>query len=452
MFDLGIENGVVVDPRGRSRRNVYVQAGRVAAVTSEYPDARERCDAGGLLVMPGMVDAHVHLMDPADTSREDFPAGTTAAAAAGVTTIIEHTHGRPVRTAADLEEKRRYLQDRSLVDFGLAAHAWPEGRDEVASLWQAGASFLKVFTCTTHGIPGFSPGALLDLFRRTAAVGASCLVHCEDDSITAAAEQALRAAGSSGGDVIPLWRNREAELVGVSEAALLAARTKAPITVAHISYPEALRVVEFARSLGGAISAETCPQYLSLFEAEVLEHGAFRKFTPPARAGSQADLADMWTALRAGRLTYVSSDHAPSTVVHKQGGIWEAPFGLPGLDTTFPVLLDAAHRGLLSYEEVVRVYAEAPARVFGFFPRKGALLPGSDADIVLVAPEAAWQVANEEILSRAGWSPFAGRRLVGRAVRTYLRGTLAAAEHRPAAAPGLGRFLPGPGAAASGTR
>ena len=446
MFDLGIENGLVVSPQGRRRANVYVLEGRVAALTPEIHPASERFDAGGLLVMPGMVDAHVHFMDPADPSREDFPTGTAAAAAAGVTTVIEHTHGSPVRCAADLDEKRRYLQGRSLVDFGLAAHAWPEGPDEVASLWEAGVSFLKVFTCTTHGIPGFDPGALLDLFRRTSVVGALCLVHCEDDAITAAAEEVLRRSGDQGGEVIPAWRSREAELVGVAEAVLLAARTGAPIVVAHVSYPESLRLVDFARSLGGAIGAETCPQYLTLYEAEVLEHAAFRKFTPPARARSAADLAEMWAAVRSGRITYLSSDHAPSTARHKQDGIWDAPFGLPGVDTTFPVLLDAAYRGEIGYEDIVRLYAEAPARTFGLFPRKGALLPGSDADIVVVSPEAAWQVADADILSRAGWSPYSGRKLTGRAVRTFVRGTLVAADRKPVAEPGFGEFLPGPGA------
>ena len=121
-------------------------------------------------------------------------------------------------------------------------------------------------------------------------------------------------------------------------------------------------------------------------------------------------------------------------------------FGLPGIDTTLSVLLDGAHAGRLSYERVVAVYAEGPARTYGLFPRKGSLRPGADADMVLVDPEARWTVRDEDVRSKAGWSPFAGRTLTGRAVRTYVRGTLAAEDGRVLAEPGSGRFVLGAGA------
>jgi dihydroorotase-like cyclic amidohydrolase len=149
-----------------------------------------------------MVDTHVHLMDPAATEREDFPTGTGAAARAGVTTILEHTHAGPVRVPEELAEKQSYLKTRSRVDFGLAAHAWPDRLDQVQPLWEAGVSFFKAFTCTTHGIPGFGTWHLLELFRRVAAADAICLVHCEDEDLTEKAEQALRADGREDPGVI----------------------------------------------------------------------------------------------------------------------------------------------------------------------------------------------------------------------------------------------------------
>jgi dihydroorotase-like cyclic amidohydrolase len=218
--------------------------------------------------------------------------------------------------------------------------------------------------------------------------------------------------------------------------------------VARGSHPSALGLVRRERAAGTRIAIESCPQYLSLLEREVQDHGAFRKFTPPARARDAAELDAMWRALAAGEIDLISSDHAPATPEQKRdGSIWDVHFGLPGVDTTLSVLLDGAHRGRIGYERVVAVYAEAPARTYGLFPAKGSLRPGADADLVLVDPDRRWTVRDEDVVSRAGWSPFAGHTLVGRAVRTYLRGSLAAADGEVLAAPGSGRFVPGSGTA-----
>jgi dihydroorotase (multifunctional complex type) len=439
MYELGIEGGEVVTGRDRFPANVYVEAGQIAAVVPDRRPARERVDASALLVMPGMVDAHVHLMDPADTSREDFPAGTAAAARSGVTTVVEHTHARPVVSAADLADKRSYLAGRSRVDFALGAHAWPDRLDEIEGVWRAGAAFVKVFTCTTHGVPGFDAARLWRLFERAARCGAVCLVHAEDESMTASAEAELRAAGREDGGVIPAWRNREAELTALALTTLHARLAGARVVAAHVSSPQALETAD-------GLLAETCPQYLTLLEDEVRELGALRKFTPPARARDTVELDAMWRALADRQIAYIASDHAPSTLEQKgAGSIWDVHFGLPGIDTTLAVLLDGAHAGRISYQRVADVYAETPARLYGLSPAKGRLEPGADADLVLVDPEERWTVRDEDVLSKAGWSPFAGKTFVGRAVRTYLRGTLVAGGGEVVAEPGSGRFLRGAG-------
>jgi dihydroorotase-like cyclic amidohydrolase len=196
-----------------------------------------------------------------------------------------------------------------------------------------------------------------------------------------------------------------------------------------------------AIDLLAGVTVESCPQYLTLLEDEVVEHGAFRKFTPPARAHDAADLEAMWDELFDGEIDVISSDHAPSTPAQKRAGsIWDVHFGLPGIDTTLSVLLDGAAAGRISYERVVAAYSEAPARIYGL-KTKGRLEPGADADLVIVDPAQRWTVADADVLSKAGWSPFSGRTLTGRAVRTYLRGALAAADGQVAAEPGTGRFV-----------
>ncbi len=445
-LELLVAGGTVVSPGGRARLNVGVRGGRVAYVGPEQPSAEKTVDAGGLLVLPGAVDTHVHLMDPGSPEREDFPTGTAAAAAAGVTTLLEHTHGSPVRSPDDLRAKLAHLTERSNVDYGLAAHAWPGRAQDVGELWTAGVSFFKVFTCTSHGVPGHDAAALRDHLLATSRAGAVSLLHCEDESLTSAAETLLRSQGRTDGGVLPDWRNRDAEVVAAAVAALLVRRTGARASIAHVSHPEVAQYIAKERQAGAQLAAEGCPQYFLLREDEVLEHGALRKFTPPARARTDDDEAQMWRLLRAGTLTHMSTDHAPSTLEQKRAGdIWNVHFGLPGLDSTMSLLLDAAARGHLSYEDVVRVYSERPAQTYGLWPRKGSLGPGADADMVLVDPQARRTLRSQDVLSKAGWTPFDGREVQGAVVRTYLRGRLVAEQGRPADERG-GRFVPGPGA------
>ena len=418
-----IKGGTVVGPGGQSAADVAIRDGQVLTVGPDLGALGQVIDASGLFVLPGMVDTHVHLMDPGPTEREDFPTGTRAAAARGVTTIIEHTHAHPIRSVADLDAKVAYLDGRSNVDFALAAHTWPDRIDEMPALWQAGVAFFKMFTCTTHGVPALDGAHLLAALSAVAMIDGRCLIHCEDESITAEAERVLKEAGRDDPAILYEWRNREAELVAIAAASVLAETTGAKATMAHVSSPDVLEVIQAAQDRGADIAAEACPQYLTLHETEVLELGALRKFTPPARIRTDADVTAIWDQVRAGAYSHFSTDHAPSTMAQKSaGGIWEAPFGLPGLDTTLAFLLDAAARGEITMSDVVSMYSTTPADRYGLAPRKGRLEPGSDADFVLVDMAGSWTVADQDVISKAGWSPYSGRTFRGKVVATYLGG------------------------------
>jgi dihydroorotase len=446
VHDLAIHGATLVTPRGRRRAHVYVANGRIAGIGEEKLEARQTIDATGLHLLPGSVDGHVHFQDPGDTTREDFISGSSAAAVGGVTTVVEHTHSHPVRNPASLREKVEHLRNRSLVDFGLAAHAWPDRPGEVRPLWEAGVTFFKVFACTTHGVPGFDAAHLLRLFREVALFDGLCLVHCEDETITAENERALREAGRMDPGVIVEWRSREAELVAANTVALLARLTGVRAIAAHVSHPAVMDLLQRERALGARLWLETCPQYLYLREEEVFEHGAFRKFTPPARIRSDAEADEMWRRVAQGPVTHISTDHAPATRAHKtEGSIWDVHFGLPGVETTLSLMLHGVSEGRLSLEHVVELLAETPARLYGLYPRKGSLDVGADADLVLVDLAADWVPEDAAVVSKAGWTPYAGRRLTGRPVMTFSRGRLVAREGRPLGEPGWGQFLPGPG-------
>ncbi len=439
--------GRVVTPDRSAVSDVVATDGVITEITPPgvAPGRGDRIDCDGLLVMPGMVDTHVHLMDPGPTDREDFPTGTRAASARGVTTIVEHTHATPIRSVDDLSEKRSHLAGRSNVDFGLAAHMWPDRIHAVPDLWGAGVTFFKIFTCTTHGVPGLDPAMLSSALHAIGGVDGRALIHCEDESITAEAERILRGADRIDPGLLIEWRNREAEEVAVAVAATLVRRSGATATVAHVSTPAVLDIIDAARSQGADIAAEACPQYLALDEAEVVTEGALRKFTPPARITGPDDRQEMWAAVRSGRFSHFSTDHAPSTLPQKlDPTFWDAPFGLPGLDTTYPFLIDAALRKIIPFELVADMAAAAPARRYGLAPNKGRIAVGGDADLVLVDPDSTWTVARADIISKAGWSPYEGHQLLGKVVSTYLRGQQIALEGRSHDSR-TGRFIHGLG-------
>ncbi|HEX6989854.1 MAG TPA: dihydroorotase family protein [Bacillota bacterium] len=446
-YDLAILGATVVTSHAEQRIHVYVKDGTIAELTRERLPAHREVDAHGLYLLPGVIDGHVHFMDPGETDREDFVHGSGAAAAGGVTTVVEHTHSRPVRTRADLAEKARYLAERSLVDYGLAAHITPSALERLPELWREGAAYFKAFTCTTHGIDGMTNAELLAAFRAVAELGGAVLLHCEDESILADAGRRLRAEGVDGGDALPLWRDRIAELVAVQTVALLCRLTAVRAIIAHCSHAEAVDLAAAERGRGADLWIETCPQYLYLREDEVHSHGPLRKFTPPARARSTAEGEALWQRVAHGPVTHISSDHAPATRAQKNRGIWDAPFGLPGVESTLPLLLEGVARGYLSLQRVVQLTSEAPARLYGFYPRKGLIRRGSDADLVLVDLNAQRPLTDDHIVSKAGWSPYAHIQPRGLPVYTFVRGQEVAANARPTGEPGWGRFVPGRGSA-----
>ena len=439
--DCEIANATIITPQGSFRGTIALNDGRIAGLLAEPSgNAARTIEAEGLFALPGMVDQHVHFMDPGDTDREDFVYGSGAAAVGGVTTVIEHTHSNPVLTSSDFREKVAHLRDRSVIDYGLMAHVFPDTIKHVPTLWEDGVAMFKAFTCTTHGVPGLLPDDLLRLFRSLSDIGARALVHCEDEFITEDNEERLRAALRDDYGIIPEWRSTEAELVAVNTVALLARLTGASITVAHASQPGVVDLVRRERELGAFISLESCPQYFYLDSEDVRKHGPTRKFTPPARHAPAGEL--MWERLARGEIDIISTDHAPSTLDQKFGSnIWDCPFGLPGVETTLTMLLNAVDEDRLTLERLVDVYSATPARLLGLYPRKGAIRVGSDADVVLVDLDQEHTLRNEEIISKAGWTPFDGLHVKGRPVLTMLRGEVVAKDRKVVAKPGTGTLI-----------
>jgi allantoinase len=451
--ELVIRNGEVVSPAGRERCDLLVAGGQVVGrTTSGEGEGAQVIDASGLFVLPGAVDPHVHMMDPGLTEREDFPTGTAAAAVGGVTTVVEHHRSLPfVLDATILREKAVYLSNRARIDYALFGGGHPENVDELRPMWEAGAACFKVFTCNLHGVPAVLPGRMLTLFREVASFDGLCLVHAEDEFVAAENEERLRASGRKDPRVIPEWRSKEAEQVAVNTVALLTRLSGCRVVIAHASHPEICDLARRERERGARLWVESCPQYFHLIEDEIDDWGPLHKFTPPARTREDRDA--MWAKLENREIDMVCADHAPSTLEQKQESedIWEAPFGVPGVETTFEMMLTGVTEGRLSLERLVGARSEAPAHVYRLYPRKGHLGVGADADFVLVDLEATRTLRDSDVVAKVGWTPFAGRTVKGRVLKSFVRGRLAADEGEAVVDPGWGRFVPGPGYRGEGT-
>ncbi|MCY4640077.1 MAG: amidohydrolase family protein [Chloroflexi bacterium] len=446
--ELAIRGGTVWSPAGSRRADVYLAAGRVLDVGGPSRPAATSIDARGLWVMPGVVDGHVHIPDPGRSDREDFPSGTAAAASNGTTFLLEHHHSDPVLDAGALERKSRYLSGRLHVDVGLLGAVHPGNVGGLRALWEAGAYAFKLFTCALHGAPAVTGDVLARALAEVASFDGLVLTHCEDEEITAAAGRELREAGATGGEALLAWRTLEAELAAAGAMGEALRLSGARAVIAHASHPAVVDRLRAARGGGARLLIESCPHYLWLTEDDVRARGPWAKCTPPAR--SEQARAGLWRLVAAREIDLISADHAPTTIEEKRAGesdIWECPFGLPGVETTLSAMLTGVAQGLVEMSTVVALMCEGPARAYGIYPRKGALRPGSDADVVIVDPRRERLVRRGEVRTKAGWSAFEGRLLTGRAVRTLVRGVTVYEEGALPAGPAHGRYVPRPGAA-----
>jgi dihydroorotase len=313
---------------------------------------------------------------------------------------------------------------------------------QLRGMWEAGAVCFKGFTCRLHGAEALLSGDLMAVMEEVRTFGGLIQLHCEDDSILTHNEADLKRRGRKDPLSITEYRSREAEKLAVLNVIQLAEVTGARVVVAHVSTPELIGAVAEARTRGLDVFSESCGHYFFLDTDDLKKNGPFNKFAPPVRG--KDDVAGMWKALARGRVDMVNSDHCPFPMAEKQAGlndIWRAPFGIPGIETTTRILLDGVARQQMDIRRIAAVRSENPARIYGLSHRKGFLLPGYDADLVVVDLESEAVLRNEDVVSKCGWTPLAGRRIKGDVLTTIVRGEIVMEEGRLAGRPGWGEFV-----------
>jgi allantoinase len=453
--ELVVTGGTVVTTAGRERVGIAIDAGRIVAIARDdaLPSAREAIDATGLHVLPGVIDTHTHARDPSRSEREDFATATAAAAAGGITTILEMPISTPsVHDRRTLLDRVAIVEPKAYVDFGLYAGAAADALDGIEEAAEAGAVGFKTFRNPAPAgreaeFVGLCAPTASEYFRalqRVARTGLISAVHAEDAEMIARNTAELRAAGD--GSPLSHARSRPpvVETSAVAQSLELARAAGARIEIAHCSTPESVDLVTRARADGVRATVETCPHYLFLTEADISRHGPYAKINPALRKAEMVE--GLWERLVRGEVDVIGSDHSPFLVEEKEpywDDMWGASPGAPGLESLLPLMLTAAHDGRLSLERAVGLTSENAARLFGLFPRKGTLRVGSDADLAIVDLErpGTIDVARWQTRSRGTARIWDGRAVSAAVVATLVRGRVAWRDGVLTGDRGWGRFV-----------
>lgn len=451
-----ISGGLVVTESDQVAADVVVEDGRIAALLADASavQADERIEADGLLILPGGIDAHTHFREPDPDSREGFTSGGRAAAAGGITTVVEMPQAGPTTTTAEhLAAKRSCVGAAAVVDMalwaGVAGCVGGQNRvtDEIDALVEGGAVGFKSFMASSSpSFPAVNEAELLAAMIAIARLSLPYALHAEHETLLQAGIGAMRAAERTDAAAHAASRPPLVEAAAVNAALFLAEQTGCWVHFCHVGSAEALHLITEARGRDVRVTAETCPQYLALNTDDLDRLKGFGRCAPALR--EQAEVDAIWSYVLDETVDLICSDHCAFTREEKEAGdadIFAAPLGLPGVQTLLPIFYDeAVNKRGMNRSQFVRQIATNPAQIFGLYPRKGTIRIGGDADLVIFDPEAEWTVRDEDMLHRQRWTPFDGRRVTGRVLATLRRGELIYDNSRHAeelAAPGSGWLL-----------
>jgi dihydropyrimidinase len=452
MMELVIKNGTLVDEQGGFQGSIGISRGKIAAIHSSGVglDAEQVIDATGRLVLPGVLDVHVHMELPVTgmVSSDDFASGTVAAACGGVTTIIDFaTQAKGESLLKAVEARRALAEPKTAVDFSLhcAITDWTDRtKREMGKVVRAGVTSFKLFMAYKDRGWMADDGMLYECFGEAARHDAVVGVHAENPFIIDRFTAAALASGKRGARLHGLSRPNFSESEAVQRAIYLASLSDARVYIFHMTTQEACAIVEEWQLQGYPVAAETCPQFL------VLSNQLFRRKNghlfatcPPLR--TEDDALYLWEALDCGSIQVVATDHC--TFTRKQKAKWRGDFrkipcGLPGVETLLPIMFTYGYdAGRISLETLVQVLSANPARIFGLYPRKGAIKVGSDADLVVIDPEREVRVSPKVLHMNCDFSPYQGFMLKGFPSLTLLRGKVIQRDGNFIGTKGDGLFL-----------
>jgi allantoinase len=428
--DLIVRGSRVVTPDGERAASIHIHGGLIEKISSfnDVSTTSAIYEAGDFAVMPGLVDTHVHINEPGRTEWEGFATATRAAAAGGVTTLIEMPlNSVPATTSvAGFQTKLAATVGKLSVDTGFWGGVVPGNAQELRGLWEAGCFGYKCFLIDS-GVEEFASVGETDLQEAlplVAEIGAPLLAHCELPGPIEGAERRRPATASR--TSYQTWlasRPRAAENEAIDLLLRLGTEFGARVHVVHLSSADAIPRIKSSRAAGRQLTVETCPHYLTFASEDIPDRATHFKCAPPIRERENRE--QLWAGLREGAIDMIATDHSPCPPEMKRqdsGDFLDAWGGISSLQLSLPAVWTEAKRRGFSHTHLARWLCEVPARLAGLDQQKGAIAPGRDADLVIWNPDASFTVNPAQLHHRHKLTPYAGRDLMGIVEATFLRG------------------------------
>jgi dihydroorotase len=421
--------------------NIAIEKGAIFKIGKQahMPKADETINLKNLLVLPGLIDVHVHLRDEGKAYKEDFYTGTAAAAAGGVTTVLDMPNNAPVTMSAEtLKNRMQTAKRKVLVNVGFYSE-FPRNF-ETASIVAEGAVAFKLFmACQIGGLNIDSDQALQEAFKKVGELKVPVAVHAEDKAMLTAAEEKLKKANRHDAAAFLKAHSERVELKAIERLLKLTAQINMHLHFCHLTTREGLEAVVAAKKSGRAVTCEVTPNHLLLSSADFERCGSLLAIMPPLRSSSHIE--SLWKGIADGWVDIIGSDHAPHTLQEKSAGsIWDVKVGVPSLETTLPLMLTMVRRNRLSLADLVRLLSEKPAEIFNLKDR-GRLAQGKKADLVAVDFNQKFKIDASKFKSKAKYSPYNGWEVQGRPVKTFVNGLLVMDEQEIVAKAGSGGII-----------
>lgn len=442
IVDLVLENakaymrGEIVDC------SLAIDDGKLHRIGKEtnMPKTDEKVDLKRLLALPGLIDSHVHLRDEGKAYKEDFYSGTAAAAAGGIATVLDMPNNDPVTMSPEtLRNRINKAESKVLTNVGFFSE-FPKRMEEIKEIVRSGAVAFKLFMAEqVGGLNIDDDNILLEAFKAAGKVDATVAVHAEDKATLKRTEEELRHAGRDDIGAFLQAHSEDIEVKAVERLLNIAKQTGTSVHFCHISTENGLQAITDARKSGTQATCETTPHNLLLTDDDLRRIGTLALTMPPVR--DRNHITALWDGIGRGEIDSLGSDHAPHKLDEKKAeSVWNAKVGIPGLETTLPLLLTEVNRGRLSIGDVIRLIAEKPAEIYSL-RGKGSLKAGNSADLTVVDLYKKHKIDASSFKSKAKFSPFDGWLAVGKPVKTFVAGQLIMDEGNIVAKAGSGKIV-----------